>query len=173
MAPPAEPETTAEQLRTDLAGMLGSERVLAGEADRGYYSCDIYGGNRRAALVIRPESAEALATAVGAATEAGYSVIGRGGGTSYTGGYVPDREQSVIVDTTDLDRIVEINREDMYVTVESGVTWEALHRALRDTDLRTPYWGPLSGAVATVGGALSQNSILWGSGTTLSCSNAK
>ena len=76
---------------------------------------------------------------------------------------MPDRESSVIVDTSDLNRIVEINRDDMYVTVESGVTWEALHAALRETDVRTPFWGPFSGGRATIGGSISQNSILWGS----------
>ena len=51
----------------------------------------------------------------------------------------------------------------MYVTVESGVTWKDLHDALKDTDVRTPYWGPFSGSQATVGGSVSQNSIMWGS----------
>lgn len=30
-------------------------------------------------------------------------------------------------------------------------------------DVRTAFWGPLSGATATVGSSLSQNAILWGS----------
>jgi FAD/FMN-containing dehydrogenase len=51
----------------------------------------------------------------------------------------------------------------MYVTVEAGCTWQALLAALEAHDVRTPFWGPLSGATATVGGSLSQNSILWGS----------
>ena len=51
----------------------------------------------------------------------------------------------------------------MYVTVEAGVTWKTLHEALKDTDVRTPFWGPLSGGQATVGGSVSQNAILWGS----------
>ena len=27
----------------------------------------------------------------------------------------------------------------MYVTVESGITWKALHEALSKTDVRTPF----------------------------------
>jgi FAD/FMN-containing dehydrogenase len=34
---------------------------------------------------------------------------------------------------------------------------------LRAQGVRTPYWGPLSGRYATVGGALSQNSLFYGS----------
>jgi len=152
-----------EQLREQLIDILGSERVLADKQDLEFYSSDIFGGDRIASLVIRPDTTASLADATGAITSSGYAVIGRGGGTSYTGGYVPERSTSVVVDTSDLKRIVEINQDDMYVTVEAGVTWQQLYEALKDLDVRTPFWGPLSGSLATVGGALSQNSILWGS----------
>ncbi len=148
-------------LHEELVGLLGTQAVLS--TGQEFYSSDIFGCDRVAALVIRPESAQALAAATAAITAAGYSIIGRGGATSYTGGLNPDRENSVIVDTSALDRIVEINRGDMYVTVEAGVTWKQLHEALKDTDVRTPFWGPLSGGQATVGGSLSQNAILLGS----------
>lgn len=149
------------KLHDELASLLGEDRVDT--ANREFYSTDIYGGDKVAALVIRPGSAAELAGAARIVTSAGYAIIGRGGGTSYTGGFVPDREKSVIVDTSDLNRIIDINTEDMYVTVECGVTWKQLHEALRDTDVRTPFWGPLSGAQATIGGSVSQNAILWGS----------
>ena len=116
-----------EGLYDDLVEILGSDRVLTGDWDRRFYATDIYSGGAIPTLVIRPQSAEALATATRSVTAAGLSIIGRGGGTSYTGGIVPDREASVIVDTSDLDRIIEINRDDMYVTVESGTTWQALN----------------------------------------------
>ena len=152
-----------EGLFDDLVELLGSDRVLTGDWERRFFATDIFSGGAVPAIVIRPRSAEALAGASRLVTGAGLSVVGRGGGTSYTGGIVPDRESSVIVDTSDLDRIVEVNLDDMYVTVEAGVTWEALHEALKDTDVRTPFWGPFSGGQATVGGSVSQNSILWGS----------
>lgn len=150
-----------QNLHDELVRILGVNGVSTDH--REFYSSDIYGGDKLAALVVRPESRDTLAAATRAATSAGYSVIGRGGATSYTGGLNPDREKSVIVDTSLLDEIVEINRDDMYVIVESGVTWKTLHEALKDTDVRTPFWGPLSGGQATVGGSVSQNAILWGS----------
>ena len=152
-----------DKLRAELVGILGAERCLSDNLD--FYSSDIYGGDKRAALVIRPDSAASLSRAAAVVTSAGYSIIGRGGGTSYTGGHVPERNNSVIVDTADLNRVIEINRDDMYVIVESGVTWQKLHEALKETDVRTPFWGPLSGSVATVGGSCSQNAIIWGSTT--------
>lgn len=150
-----------DQLQRELISILGEDRVLTTE--REFYSTDIFGGDKLAALVIRPDSTDALARATRSITAAGFSIIGRGGGTSYTGGLVPDRENAVVVDTSALNQIIEINTEDMYVTVESGVTWKMLNDALSDTDVRTPFWGPLSGKQATIGGAVSQNAILWGS----------
>ncbi len=150
-----------QDLQHELVRLLGADRVLTSK--REFFSSDIFGADRLAALVVQPDSTDALAAATRAATRAGYSVIGRGGATSYTGGLNPDRERSVIVDTARLNRIVDINHEDMYVTVESGVTWKALHEALKNTDVRTPFWGPLSGGQATIGGSVSQNAILWGS----------
>ena len=152
------------QLVSRLATIVGTERVLTGDADRRFFSMDIAGsGACVAACVIRPDTPEHLGQAVGAITSAGCAVVPRGGGSSYTGGYVPARNETVIVDTRGLDRVVEINVADMYVTVEVGCTWEALLEALRPHGVRTPFWGPLSGATATIGGSLSQNSILWGS----------
>lgn len=149
------------ELQRLLVAALGDDRVLT--TQREFYSTDIYGGDAIAALVVRPDDSNSVAMATRIATAAGYAVVGRGGATSYTGGVVPDRERSIVVDTAALNRIVEINRDDMYVTVEAGVTWKALHEALKGTDVRTPFWGPLSGAQATVGGSVSQNAILWGS----------
>ncbi|MCK7577429.1 MAG: FAD-dependent oxidoreductase [Chromatiales bacterium] len=57
----------------------------------------------------------------------------------------------------------EVNTADMYVTVEAGCTWQSLLAALEPHGVRMPFWGPLSGGTATVGGSLSQNAILWGS----------
>jgi D-lactate dehydrogenase (cytochrome) len=94
--------------------------------------------------------------------EAGAAIVPRGGGMSYTDGYLPVRPLSVTFDLGHLNRIVHIAAEDMYVTVEAGCTWDALNNALAPLGLRTPYWGPVSGGRATVGGALSQNSVFWG-----------
>ncbi len=108
------------------------------------------------ALVVRPGSTADLSASVRAITEAGFAVVPRGAGMSYTGGYLPTSDRSVTIDMARMDRVLEINRDDMYVRVEAGVTWAKLHEALADTGLRTPMWGTLSGLRATVGGGLSQ-----------------
>jgi FAD/FMN-containing dehydrogenase len=157
-------DTAATALANDLAAVVGRPHVLTAEEDRLFFSHDISGpAPEPAACVVAPGTVEELARAVAASTAAGFAVVPRGGGASYTGGYRPARARSVLVDTRRLDRIVEVSAADMYVTVECGCTWKSLFLALRAKGLRTPFWGPLSGATATVGGSLSQNAILWGS----------
>ncbi len=147
-----------------LRDLLGAENVIAEGGDLSFYSTDIY---RRAdidaVLVLRPGSVDELAQAVALCTGHGFAVIPRGGGLSYTGGFLPVRANSVIIDMQRLDRIVEVNATDMYVTVECGATWKSLHDHLTPLGLRTPYFGPMSGFASTVGGALSQGSIFLGS----------
>ena len=129
-----------------------------------YLAQDIFTRGMPAGLVLRPGNTGQLAQAIAEATAAGCAVIPRGGGMSYSSGYVPSEADSVLIDLRGMNRVLEINREDMYVTVEAGTSWRELHQALAGTGLRTPYWGTLSGIHATVGGSLSQNSIFWGSG---------
>ena len=147
-----------------LRELLGTANVVDDADELTFFSTDVY---RRAdvdaALVISPGDRDELARAVRLCTDAGLAVIARGGGLSYTGGFLPTRERSVIVDMRRLDKIVEVNPTDMYVTVECGATWKSLYEKLRPLGLRTPYFGPMSGYASTVGGALSQGSIFLGS----------
>lgn len=154
----------AESLQQQLTQVVGADHLLTDDVARSYYAQDVYTKGNPAGAVIQPASVDELSAAVKAAVAAGVSVVARGGGMSYTSGYVPQEENALLVDTSRMNRILEINSDDMYVTVESGITWNALHVALKERGLRTPFWGTLSGLYATVGGSVSQNSIFWGSG---------
>ena len=130
----------ARELGEALRRLLGPDNVLDDTEAREFFAQDL--SNRRLArpaLVIQPETVEDLAGAVRTATGTGFAVVPRGGGMSYTLGYLPAVEKSVSVDLRKLDRIVEINTDDMYVIVEAGVTWGQLHAALDDIGMRTPF----------------------------------
>ena len=166
--PSGGPVSTASDSATidQLQQILGRENVLLDSGSREFYSQDLsFRPHEVADMVLQPASVEALADAVGVATRAGFAVVPRGGGMSYTSGYSPERTRSVLIDMRKMNRVIDINADDMYVIVETGCTWKDLHEALAPHGVRTPYWGPLSGAYATVGGALSQNSLFHGSGT--------
>lgn len=153
-----------QQLIEQLIAVLGKQYVLTDESNKILYSQDIWQRGETCAAVVQPADCEQLAKLVAMITGAGYAVTARGGGMSYTKGYTPVEANSVIVDCRRMNRILEINREDMYVTVEAGCTWKSLYEALKGSGVRTPYWGTLSGIKATVGGSISQNSIFWGGG---------
>lgn len=154
----------SDTLIDQIATRIGKAHVLNDEDSCSFYSQDVFTKANAAVAVVQPANTEELAECVRIATQLGYDVIPRGGGMSYTSGYVPSTSNAVIFDLSRMNRILEINTEDMYVTAECGVTWKELYEALKDTAYRTPYWGTLSGSKATIGGGLSQNSIFWGSG---------
>jgi FAD/FMN-containing dehydrogenase len=148
----------------DLAAIVGGSHVLHGDADRSFYGMDVYNQRELPLAVVQPGSVEELQQVVRCATGQGIAIVPRGGGASYTDGYLPTSPRSVLIDTSRLNRIVEVNSVDMYVTVEAGVTWAELWQKLGEQGLRTTFWGPFSGIKATVGGSMSQNSASLGSG---------
>lgn len=150
-------------LLAPLGAVLGEDNLLTGDA-RLPLATDVYRRQELPLAVARPKTVEALAETVRIATSAGVAVIARGGGASYTDGYLATTGRSLLVDVSGLDAIVEINETDAYVTVEAGCTWAALKAALDAKGLRTPFWGPFSGLLSTVGGAMSQYAISHGSG---------
>lgn len=158
--------TLAHNISGDLASALAASgaQVLTDAKMLDFYAHDIFSRGADLAAVVRPLDKHQLAAAVSAATGAGHPVIPRGGGMSYTGGYTADMPGAVLFDLKGMDRIIEINETDLFVTVEPGCTWAALYKALSVLGLRTPFWGTLSGLNASVGGGMSQNGIFWGTG---------
>ncbi|MEM1412643.1 MAG: FAD-binding oxidoreductase [Pseudomonadota bacterium] len=153
-----------QQLIDTLTQAVAEGRITTDETERTFFAQDVFTSDMPAGVVVAPANRQELAAVVKAATDAGHAVVTRGGGMSYTSGYVPREEGSVMIDMARMNRLIELNREDMYVKVEAGMSWKDLHEALDGSGLSTPYWGTLSGLHATVGGGMSQNSIFWGSG---------
>ena len=136
--------------------------LLTDAATLALYSHDVLSRGNKPLAVFRPSSIDELAAGVGAATRAGIAVVPRGGGMSYTSGYLYEGGAFVLVDTTGLDAVLTINETDMTVTVEAGCSWDKLYRTLKPRGLRVLAWGTLSGIRAAIGGGMSQNGIFWG-----------
>lgn len=160
----ADKKTQKLTLLDSLRQLLGNENVLTAETDLKFFSSDVYREGLMASAVICPASTDELSKAVKMATDLNFPVIPRGGGLSYTDGFLPVRKNSLIVDMQRLNQVIEINTTDMYVVVQAGCTWHKLYNELKKKKLRAPYFGALSGLHSTVGGAMSQNSIFFGSG---------
>jgi len=148
---------------SQLQASLSHDRVLLDEDARRLHGQDVSGDVSLPVVVVRPEDTDELAGVMRVAAANDMVVVPRGGGMSYSSGYVCQHDRVICYDSSAMNEILEINQEDMYVTVQGGCTWKKLYEALEPLGLRTPFWGTLSGIHATVGGSLSQNSIFWGS----------
>jgi len=157
-------KSAGHDLIAELSAAIGADYVLTDDTERNFYAMDVYAQRELPIAVVQPGSLDDAVTVARIAEQAGVALVPRGGGASYTDGYLPDTAHSLLVDTSRMNRILEINAEDMYVTVEPGVTWAELTAQLNEQGLRTPFWGPFSGLKATVGGSMAQNSVSLGSG---------
>jgi FAD/FMN-containing dehydrogenase len=119
-----EAPTVADRLIAELTSAVGEDGVLTGAAALPFYT-DVYRSRETPVAVVRPSTLESLRAAVRIATSVGAAIFPRGGGASYTDGYLPTRPHAVVIDLGRLNRILEINEADGYVTVEAGTTWSA------------------------------------------------
>ncbi|HPF27877.1 MAG: FAD-binding oxidoreductase [Steroidobacteraceae bacterium] len=144
-----------------FAAIVGAEHVRTDAEFCRYFSRDIFFWDdaTTAAAVVAPADAQQVSAVLTAAAAQNLRIAIRGGGMSYTGGYVPTRPDTVLLDLRRLNRVRELNVTDQYLTVEAGATWESVSAALVDTGLQPSLKGPYSGNVSTVGGALSQGVV--------------
>ena len=153
----------APSLLDGLAAVVGAANLLTDETERRFHGTDVFHSRELPEAVVRPGSIAELQTVVRTCADAGAPVVVRGGGASYTDGYLHVRPGGITVDTSRL-KAITIDEPNAVVTVEPGVTWAELYEALKTRGLRTPFWGPFSGLAATISGSMSQNSISHGSG---------
>ena len=144
-----------------LEKALGPDAVISTGEKLAYFANDVYRTGAEPLAVVRPATVELLQEAVKLCGEAGIAMVPRGGGASYTDGYVRKEGGHVLFDTGAIDTI-EIDERNAIVTCGAGVTWANLKTALDAKGLRTPFWGPFSGIAATVGGSVSQNTLSHG-----------
>lgn len=136
-----------------LSTLVGSSAVLTGddarlEDPRGTISTD-------AVAVVRPGTVAEVAAVVGAATRAGVAIVGIGGHTGLSGGALPGSDRpTLVVSFERLDRIESVDRERSTMTVQAGVTIQAMQEAAADAGLLfAPDWGARGSA--TIGGAIA------------------
>ena len=99
--------------------------------------------NIKADAVVQPASPEEIQALYKFANETKTPLIPRGAGTSGYGGAIP-RKGGIIVDIRWMDKILEIDKDNMTVTVEPGMTWANLQFELQREGLDVPCY-PSSG----------------------------
>ncbi|MEL7296879.1 MAG: FAD-binding oxidoreductase [Pseudomonadota bacterium] len=152
-----------ERCLAQLEDIVGSDYVRQSDAARRVAAQDVYRSGELPLAIVAPATTDEVSAVVSTCTGAGIAIFVRGGGMSYTDAFLPDRTDAIVLSTDRLTAIREINAGDLYVTVESGCTWHALDEALKPHGVRCVFWGPMSGGVSTVGGAMAQGAVTFGS----------
>lgn len=139
-----------------LRSIVGPAGVLTELEDRLSYSYDGTAMMRATpGAVIIPQDGEQIARVISFANQAGLSIVPRGSGTGLSGGSVA-LEQSIVMSTLKMNRILEIDEENLTATVEPGVITANLHTAVEARGLFYPP-DPGSMKVCTVGGNVAEN----------------
>ncbi len=139
-----------------FATIVGTDNIMASETDRHAYSYDAAVLDPvMPALVVKPENSEALGKTVELCNDLGLPLTVRGAGTNLSGGTIP-HPGGVVLLTNGLNRILEINEEDMYAVVEPGVVTAKLATEVAACGLFYPP-DPGSQAVSTLGGNVAEN----------------
>ncbi|HEC29901.1 MAG TPA: DUF3683 domain-containing protein [Gammaproteobacteria bacterium] len=125
-------------------------------------------------VVISPDTEEEIAGVVATCFSLGLSVIPRGGGTGYTGGAVPLKENSAVINTEKLEslgdvqmlRLPGVEDEVPVIRAGAGVVTRRVSEAAEKQGLAFAV-DPTSQDACTIGGNISMNAggkkaVLWG-----------
>jgi glycolate oxidase len=135
---------------------LGADNVFGDQTDRLTYSYDAAVLEPVVPeLVLRPAHSESLSHAVRLCNENRLPLTVRGAGTNLSGGTIPSTGGVVIL-TNGINRILEINTEDMYAVVQPGVVTARFAAAVAAKGLFYPP-DPGSQSVSTLGGNVAEN----------------
>ena len=102
-------------------------------------------------IVAMPASSEEISDILKIANKYRIKVIARGGGADLTGGAKPIGDGGIVLDTTRMNKILDIDEKNQIVTVECGIAWSELCEQLSKVGIGyyTGSTGPASGFSAT------------------------
>jgi D-lactate dehydrogenase (cytochrome) len=146
-------EFTQDQIST-LSGLIDSQRFSTGQSNRELHLHDISAHQGvLPAGIIWPLTTEEVSRILTWAYEQEVPVTPWGAGTSTEGNPVPARG-GLVMDMTQMDKILEIRPQDLQADVQPGVLRKELNRQAGKQGLFFP---PDPGADASIGGMIANN----------------
>jgi FAD/FMN-containing dehydrogenase len=136
-----------------LAGIVGAQHVLTGQAAAGFAVDWTRRFQGQAAAVVRPGDTAEVAAVLALCAGAGVPVVPQGGNTGLVGGGVPLHGE-VVLSLARLNQMGPVDREASQVTAGAGVTLQQVADAGPGLDLGIAIASRHS---ATVGGAVATN----------------
>jgi glycolate oxidase len=153
--PDAPSAAAVGQLVAELQRSLGVDHARAEPLELALYARDAGTSSGCAVAVCFPGSTADVAAAVGIARRHGRPFVARGSGTGLAGGAVPIGDPVVIV-TSRMDRVLEIDADAGVAWVEPGVLNLDLTRAVAHLGLHYAP-DPSSQAACSIGGNVATN----------------
>jgi glycolate oxidase len=143
----------------ELGGIVGEKNVIYNDPEKlADYAHDEVADASLAHLpevVVKPASATEISVMMKLANREMIPVTPRGAGSGLSGGAVPVYG-GIVLSLERMNRILEIDRANMTVTVEPGVVTNDINEALKEDDLF--YAGyPMSVETCFIGGNLAEN----------------
>jgi glycolate oxidase len=138
-----------------LKDLLGEDRVFIGKDINEDFSHDELGGvSKYPDAVVNVLTTEEVSKIMSYAYENTIPVVGRGSGTGLVGSSVPI-EGGIMINLTQMNKILELDEENLTLTVQPGVLLMDIAKYVEDHDL---FYPPDPGEkTATIGGNISTN----------------
>lgn len=143
----------------DLRKTLTPENVLCELEERYAYAFDATNSFEKTCLpdvVVFAETIEQVQNVIKIADKYSIPVICRGAGTNTVGSCIAEHG-GIILNFSKMNKILEINRENMTARVQPGVVLKDLKNQVEQLGLYYPP-DPSNLAVSTIGGSIAQNS---------------
>jgi glycolate oxidase len=145
-----------KKIITQLRKIVGEDSVLTSKEDLNAYS---YDGTTTWAhmpdVVVLPTTAEQVSQILKLANDNKVPVTPRGAGTNVSGGSIPIKG-GIVLCTTRMNKILDINKTNLTATVEPGVVLQDFNIALAKQGLFYPP-DPQSFLGCTIGGTVAEN----------------
>lgn len=151
--------TITEEIAAQLRAIVGDRNVIFGDsgaleafshdevAEKSYHHLP--------EAVVRPETTGEVAAVMQLANERRVPVTPRGAGSGLSGGAIPVRG-GIVLSLDRMNRIIEVDRENMMVVVEPGVVTNEINEVLKPYGLF--YAGyPMSLETCFIGGNVAEN----------------
>jgi glycolate oxidase len=127
---------------TALKAIVGDDWVVTDRASMASYLVDeTYTGLVMQAAdnvaVVKPANSEEISQLLKLANEQSFPVYLRGGGTGVCAGSIPTRD-GVVISLERLDKVLDVDRENLMVVAEAGVTLAQLLESVESRDLLFP-----------------------------------
>ncbi|MBN2809330.1 MAG: FAD-binding protein [Deltaproteobacteria bacterium] len=154
MTQPVKPLLNQLTAELKAAGFASGQIIMADES-RACYGYDATRQSADPMLVLLPESGQQVETAIKLAAKRKLKIFPRGAASGMSGGSIPSSD-GIIISLTRMNRILEIDQENMIATVEPGVVTGELQEEVSRYGLFYPP-DPASLSFSTLGGNVAEN----------------